>query len=146
MATYSLHSPRALLPDGWRSDVRITIEDGVIQEVEWPVAPVAGDQRLTDRALLPAPSNLHSHGFQRAMAGRNQHRGANEDSFWSWRELMYRFLGVLSPDMVHAITAMAQMEMAEAGYAAVGEFHYLHHAEGAFDLLLDLLLFLSYIR
>jgi len=78
--------------------------------------------------LLPAVANLHSHAFQRAMAGMTETRGPDPtDSFWSWRRLMYRFLQNLSPDDVESIAAFAQMEMLESGYASVGEFHYLHH-------------------
>jgi formimidoylglutamate deiminase len=74
--------------------------------------------------------NLHSHAFQRAMAGMTEARGAGQDSFWTWRTLMYRFLDRLTPDDVQAIAAMVMLEMAEAGYAAVAEFHYLHHGVG----------------
>jgi len=71
---------------------------------------------------------VHSHAFQRAMAGLTEFRGDHpEDSFWTWRQLMYRFLEALTPEDVRAISALVQMEMLEAGYAAVGEFHYLHH-------------------
>jgi formimidoylglutamate deiminase len=81
--------------------------------------------------LLPAPVNLHSHAFQRAMAGLTERRGEHpSDSFWTWRKLMYRFLDHLTPEHVEAITAFVQMEMLEAGYAAVAEFHYLHHQPG----------------
>ena len=74
--------------------------------------------------------NLHSHAFQRAMAGMTERRGPGDDSFWTWRELMYRFLDVLSPEDVEAIAALAYVEMLEAGFAAVAEFHYLHHQPG----------------
>jgi formimidoylglutamate deiminase len=74
--------------------------------------------------------NLHSHAFQRAMAGMTEYRSAGQDSFWTWRTLMYRFLDRLSPEDVQAIAAMVMLETAEAGYAAVAEFHYLHHAPG----------------
>jgi formimidoylglutamate deiminase len=74
--------------------------------------------------------NLHSHAFQRAMAGMTEYRSAGQDSFWTWRTLMYRFLDRLGPEDVQAIAAMVMLEMAEAGYAAVAEFHYLHHAPG----------------
>jgi formimidoylglutamate deiminase len=81
--------------------------------------------------LLPALTNLHSHAFQRAMAGMTEARGPDpEDSFWTWRRLMYRFLDRLDPDQVEAIAALVYVEMLEAGYASVGEFHYLHHAPG----------------
>ena len=86
---------------------------------------------VTVDVLLPAPANLHSHAFQRAIAGRTERRGPDgRDSFWSWRETMYRFLERLDPDDVEAIAAFAQMEMLEAGFAAVAEFHYLHHGPG----------------
>jgi formiminoglutamate deiminase len=81
-------------------------------------------------ALLPALSNLHSHAFQRAMAGMTEHRIAGRDSFWTWRDLMYRFLDRLTPEQMEAIAALVFMEMQEAGYAAVGEFHYVHHQPG----------------
>jgi formimidoylglutamate deiminase len=100
---------------------------GVIASVE------AGSQADGTRTgmLLPAPVNLHSHAFQRAMAGLTERRGDDpSDSFWTWRKLMYRFLDHLTPEHVEAITGFVQMEMLEAGYAAVAEFHYLHHQPG----------------
>jgi formimidoylglutamate deiminase len=128
----SLYATRALLPGGWARDVRVTLgADGLIAAVKANTQPQSGDERLTARFLLPAPSNLHSHAFQRAMAGMAEARGPDaKDSFWTWRKLMYRFLETLSPDDVQAIAALVQIEMAEAGYAAVGEFHYLHNQPG----------------
>jgi formimidoylglutamate deiminase len=123
----TLLAPVALLPEGWARDVRVTLGAGRILAVEPGAAPSPGDIRLTGRALLPALSNLHSHAFQRAMAGMTERRGPGEDSFWTWRRLMYRFLEFLAPDDVEAIAALVCMEMLEAGYAAVAEFHYLHH-------------------
>lgn len=121
-----LHAKTALLPNGWARDVRVEIADGRIVAVT-PNAAFAG-QSLD--CLLPSPANLHSHTFQRAMAGMTESRGPGADSFWTWRSLMYRFLDRLTPEDVQAIAAMAMMEMAEAGFAAVAEFHYLHHAVG----------------
>ena len=121
-----IHAERALLPEDWADDVAVTIEDGRITAVERDAAP-AGERV---EILLPAPANLHSHAFQRAMAGLTERRGPEADSFWTWRRLMYRFLDRLDPDQVQAIAAQAQIEMLEAGYAAVGEFHYLHHGPG----------------
>ncbi|MQX35128.1 formimidoylglutamate deiminase [Roseospira navarrensis] len=127
----TLSAPLARLPGGWATDVRVTLgADGRIETVETGAPPRSGDTPLTGQALLPAPSNLHSHAFQRAMAGRAERRGPGADSFWTWREQMYRFLAVLDPDAVEAIAALAQMEMLEAGYGAVAEFHYLHHQPG----------------
>ncbi len=119
-----LHARSALLPDGWARDVRIGVKDGRIAEVTVGVpGPGPG-------VILPAPVNLHSHMFQRAMAGLTEARTAGQDSFWTWRALMYRFLDRLTPEDVQAIAAQAMVEMAEAGFAAVAEFHYLHHPPG----------------
>ena len=121
-----LHARTALLPGGWATDVQVQIADGRISAITFGKKPAG---QIMD-CLLPAPANLHSHTFQRAMAGMTEQRGAGSDSFWTWRSLMYRFLDRLTPDDVQAIAAMAMMEMAEAGYGAVAEFHYLHHAPG----------------
>ncbi|MFN3993669.1 MAG: formimidoylglutamate deiminase [Tabrizicola flagellatus] len=123
-----LHAASALLPDGWARDVRIRVEGGRIAEV---TAGVPGNGTGQGHGLiLPAPVNLHSHTFQRAMAGLTERRTAGQDSFWTWRALMYRFLERLSPEDVQAIAAQAMVEMAEAGFSAVCEFHYLHHPVG----------------
>jgi formimidoylglutamate deiminase len=121
-----LHAKTALLPGGWASDVRLTLAGGRIVAVQAGTSP---EGQVVD-CLLPAPVNLHSHAFQRAMAGMTERRGAGQDSFWTWRTLMYAFLDRLTPEDVQAIAAMVMLEMAEAGYAAVAEFHYLHHAPG----------------
>ena len=78
--------------------------------------------------MAPAAANLHSHAFQRAMAGLAEIRGRKIDTFWTWRETMYRFALQMSPDDVEAVAAQLYVEMLEAGFAAVAEFHYLHHA------------------
>ncbi|WP_050527720.1 formimidoylglutamate deiminase [Pseudorhodobacter aquimaris] len=122
-----IYAEQALLPDGWAQDVAVTHSGGRITAVEAGASP----QGTRVGTLLPAPTNLHSHAFQRAMAGLTERRGPDpRDSFWTWRQLMYRFLDRLTPEDVEAISAFVQMEMAEAGYAAVAEFHYLHHAPG----------------
>ncbi|WP_323005538.1 formimidoylglutamate deiminase [Pseudorhodobacter sp.] len=122
-----LWAEQALLADGWAKNVAITLQGDKIANIAVGAAPQG--QRVG--VLLPAPSNLHSHAFQRAMAGLTERRGPNpRDSFWTWRQLMYRFLDRLTPEDVQAIAAFVQMEMAEAGYAAVAEFHYLHHGPG----------------
>ncbi len=128
--TTTLHAGTALLPSGWADDVLIRIgADGRIKEVRANTPPPADTE--TRAIILPALTNLHSHGFQRAMAGLTERRGAGPaDSFWTWRETMYRFLDRMTPEHVGAITAFAQMEMLEAGYAASAEFHYLHHQPG----------------
>lgn len=118
-----IHAETALLPDGWARDVAVEVVEGRIARVTAGAAPAG--MRLG--CLLPAPVNLHSHAFQRAMAGMTERRSAGQDSFWTWRALMYRFLERLTPQDVQAIAAQVMVEMAEAGYAAVAEFHYLHH-------------------
>jgi len=120
-----LHFTTALLQDGWANDVRLTLEDGRIAGVERGVVPLAGDERCG--VGLPGIANLHSHAFQRGMAGLTERRGAQGDSFWTWRTLMYRFVAHLTPDDLEAIAAQAYVEMLEAGFTRVGEFHYLHH-------------------
>jgi formimidoylglutamate deiminase len=115
----------ALLPGGWAADVRIEVADGVITQVT--SAAGHGDAEHVPGIAIPGMPNLHCHAFQKGMAGLAERRGPAHDSFWTWREVMYRFLRVLTPDDVEAIAAYAYMEMLEAGFTAVGEFHYLHH-------------------
>ena len=115
----------ALLPSGWASGVRISVADGTILSVT-EGAMREGAECIAGIAI-PGLPNLHCHAFQRGMAGLAERRGSGADSFWSWREVMYRFLDRLSPDDVQAITAFAYMQMLEAGFTTVGEFHYLHH-------------------
>ncbi|MFW5641740.1 MAG: amidohydrolase family protein, partial [Roseicyclus sp.] len=123
----TLHARAALTPAGWAEEVRISIAEGRIAAMtEGP----ADGLRSVD-LLLPAPVNLHSHAFQRAMSGLTETRGPDPgDTFWTWRRLMYRFLDRLTPEDVEAIAALVYMEMLEAGYAGVAEFHYLHHDAG----------------
>lgn len=116
---------QALLAAGWAKNVLVEIGgDGRIAAVK---ADVPEDGYRVG-ALLPAPVNLHSHAFQRAMAGMTERRGPHgRDTFWTWRQLMFRFLEALDPDDIEAIAAFVQLEMLEAGYAGVAEFHYVHH-------------------
>jgi formiminoglutamate deiminase len=115
----------ALLAGGWAERVRITIAGTRIASLATGVAPGPDDHRHT--VALPGLANLHSHAFQRAMAGLTEVRGPAGDSFWTWREIMYRFLAALTPADVEAIAALAYAEMLEAGFTRVGEFHYLHN-------------------
>lgn len=115
----------ALLSHGWARNVGLDVEGGTIAAVH-PEAGAEGRERIAGIAL-PGLPNLHSHTFQRGMAGLAETRGPEGDSFWTWRQVMYRFLGSLNPDDVEAIAAFAMMEMLEGGFTALAEFHYLHH-------------------
>jgi formiminoglutamate deiminase len=116
----------ALLPTGWADAVRFIVADGLIGNVEVGVAPEPDDER--HGVAVPGLPNVHSHTFQRAMAGLTERRaGPAGDDFWTWRELMYRFVDRLDPDDVEAIAALAFAEMLETGFTRLGEFHYLHH-------------------
>ena len=123
MATF--YCQRALLTDGWARNVRITIDMDRFGSIERGVSPEPADLRCG--IALPGLPNLHSHAFQRGMAGLAERRGRTADSFWTWREVMYRFLDRLTPDDLQAIAALAYCEMMESGFTRVGEFHYLHH-------------------
>ncbi len=115
----------AMVGEAWEKDVRLTCQAGRIVAIEPSAQAVDGDTRVD--VLLPALANLHSHSFQRAMAGMIEIRAQGRESFWTWRDLMYRFLERLTPAQIEAIAALAFVEMLEAGYASVGEFHYVHH-------------------
>tara|TARA_R110002111_G_scaffold233683_2_gene294703 strand:+ start:555 stop:1928 length:1374 start_codon:yes stop_codon:yes gene_type:complete len=123
-----IFSNRAWLPSGWQENVRVTLDQGVVAGIEDNATAGTADIRVD--TLLPALANVHSHSFQRAMAGMTEFRAEGRDSFWTWRTLMYRFLDHLTPEHMEAIAALVFMEMQEAGYASVGEFHYVHHQQG----------------
>ncbi len=114
----------ALLPGGWAEHVAISIADGRISALETGATPSAESHAIA----LPGMPNLHSHTFQRAIAGLTETRGAATDSFWTWRELMYRFALRMTPEDVEAVATQAFVEMLEGGFCSVAEFHYLHHA------------------
>lgn len=108
----------------WQRSVRLAWDDqGMLTEVtpEWSgVAPLCGP-------VIPGMPNLHSHAFQSAMAGLTEYRANPDDSFWSWRDLMYRFAARINPDMMAAIARYLYIDMLKAGYTSVCEFHYIHH-------------------
>ena len=105
--------------------MRLTLDGGRITAVEPDAVAGPGDERHA--VLIPAMPNLHSHAFQRAMAGLAERRHTGNDTFWSWRELMYRLALSMTPAQVQAVASQAYIEMLEAGFSRVGEFHYLHH-------------------
>lgn len=120
-----LHFASALLPSGWADDVLVTIGGGNITGVATGVAPQSGDER--HGLAVPGVASLHSHAFQRGMAGLAETRGDTADTFWTWRETMYRFALTMTPDDVESVAALLYVEMLERGFTRVGEFHYLHH-------------------
>ena len=124
----TIHARKVLTESGWLSDAVVHVDErGCIEAV-------AQDGFDTARAvglLLPGMANLHTHSFQRAMAGLAEQRApGGSDDFWSWRSAMYRFLELLTPEDIEAIAAQVQLEMAEAGFTACAEFHYVHHQPG----------------
>ena len=127
MEKYFAHD--ALLPEGWAKDVVLSVENGDIVSVE---SGANGGQPLPG-PVLPGMANLHSHAFQRAMAGLTERRGAAEDDFWSWRELMYRFVERITPEQAQVVAHLLYIEMLRQGYTAVAEFHYVHHPTGMLE-------------
>lgn len=123
-----IFAKRAWIDGAFAHDARFALKAGRILEIKTGAKPEDNDTRVD--TLLPALGNLHSHAFQRAMAGMTEHRVAGRESFWTWRETMYRFLEHLTPDDIESIAAQVFVEMLEAGYASVGEFHYVHHQKG----------------
>jgi formimidoylglutamate deiminase len=121
----AIFAEQALLPNGWQTNVRLTVKAGHITAIDLGASVEPGDERHA--ILLPGMPNLHSHAFQRGMAGLAEIRGPSADSFWSWREVMYRFALTMTPEQVEAVAAQLYVEMLEAGFNRVGEFHYLHH-------------------
>ena len=123
----ALFAPHALLPSGWARDVLLRWDaTGALVEVSAGAACPPGTPRAAG-PLVPALPNLHSHAFQRGFAGLTEFRGQAQDSFWSWRELMYRFAGRLTPESLEQIATGLYVEMLEAGYTQVCEFQYVHH-------------------
>lgn len=132
MTAGRMHADDALLPNGWARQVLIEWDDsGTLTRVDANVQlanePAAASIAIARGPLIPGMPNLHSHAFQRAFAGLTEHRSAAQDSFWSWRTLMYRFASRLDPQQMDAIATWLYAEMIEAGYTSVCEFQYLHH-------------------
>lgn len=122
-----LFARAALLPTGWAHDVLVDVgADGSIQAVDAAFAAPEDAERVQG-PLVPGMSNVHSHAFQRALAGLTERGGPSADNFWTWRTEMYRFLERVGPDEQQAVAAQLYLELLKNGYTSVGEFHYLHH-------------------
>ena len=128
MSTTRLFADHALLPTGWARDVLLQWDTSGQLLAVAPGSAVADAPRAPG-PVIPGMPNLHSHAFQRAFAGLTEYRAEVEDSFWSWRNLMYRFAAQITPEALQAIATWLYVEMLEAGYTSVCEFHYVHHAQ-----------------
>ena len=124
----TLFCERVLLPEGWTSDVMIGIDDGGMIVSIQPGRTRDADSMLAAGPVVPALQNLHSHAFQRAMAGLAEQAGSTDDSFWTWRETMYRLVERMSPDDVEVVATKLYSELLKGGFGHVVEFHYFHHA------------------
>ncbi len=124
-----LFAAHALLPEGWASDVRLETDAGGRITSVRTGAP-RDDAQEARGYVVPGMPNVHSHAFQRAMAGLTETRSQAADSFWTWRQVMYRFAARITPEQTGAIAAHLYVEMLKAGYTSVCEFHYLHHDAG----------------
>jgi formimidoylglutamate deiminase len=126
--TRTLHFSSALLGNQWADNVQLCVDaNGIIEKVKVDIAPSKKDICYEGTAI-PGMPNVHSHAFQRAMAGLAESWSPDGDSFWGWRNVMYRFLENINPDDAFNIARQLYSEMLTAGYTSVGEFHYLHHA------------------
>ncbi len=122
----SIYCERILLPQGWAENRVIRVGDeGFINEIVTGRSDDAENRACGP--VVPGMPNVHSHAFQRAMAGLTEVSGTSEDTFWTWRQWMYRFLKILGLEEVEIIAAQLYMEMLKSGFTSVGEFHYLHH-------------------
>ena len=121
---HSYFFQHALLPDGWADNVRVTVNNDCIQSVETN-AKVKNDDNKAG-VVIPALPNIHSHVFQRAMAGCSEYRSRENDDFWSWRELMYQLANDMDVADFYDIATSTFQAMKDRGYSSVCEFHYVH--------------------
>jgi formiminoglutamate deiminase len=111
------------LPEGCLAGVSFDVEDQRFARVRVGVEPQAGQQILAG-VTFPGFANGHSHAFHRVLRGRTHAEGG---SFWTWRRQMYSLAARLDPESYLALARAVFVEMGQAGYTVVGEFHYLHH-------------------
>ncbi len=121
----TVFAKKALLPGGWSDNVRIEVTDGQISELQTDVSANSSD--VLCGYVIPGLCNVHSHAFQRALAGHTEQRSpAGQDNFWTWRDRMYELAGRIDAHTLTAIARQAYCEMLASGYTSVAEFHYLH--------------------
>jgi formimidoylglutamate deiminase len=123
--TTKIWAEQALLADGWAESIEITVDAG--GNIESVTSASADTDAERAGVLIPAIPNVHSHAHQRAMAGLGERAGNREDSFWTWRKVMYHYLERIQPEHLFHIAAQLYLEMLKAGYSCVAEFQYLHH-------------------
>jgi formimidoylglutamate deiminase len=145
MSAAKLFAEHALLPSGWARDVLLQW-DATGRLLSVAPGSAAGDAPRAAGPVIPGMPNLHSHAFQRAFAGLTEYRGESQDSFWSWRKLMYRFAARITPESLEAIATWLYVEMLEAGYTSVCEFHYVHHDQDGTPYADDATLSLALLR
>ncbi len=119
-----LFAENILLADGWQQNITLHIEQGVIVNI---TEGQDNDAYIADGAVIPGMINCHSHAFQRGFAGFSEQGSESQDSFWTWRKIMYQFLDNISSSQAEIIAQQLYIEMLKAGYTRVAEFHYLHH-------------------
>ncbi|KQO23239.1 formimidoylglutamate deiminase [Acidovorax sp. Leaf78] len=142
----SLFAADALLPTGWARNVLLQWDGaGRFTHIAADAAAPAGTP-VAAGPVIPGMPNLHSHAFQRAFAGLTEYRGESQDSFWSWRNLMYRFAARITPESLEAIATWLYVEMLEAGYTSVCEFHYVHHNQDGSPYATDAEMSLALLR
>jgi len=125
--TRGFHFTDVLTAQGWRQNVSATLDDnGFFTSLKIDDNP--HNLPSIDGYAIPGGTNLHCHAFQRAMAGLGEVRGTSADSFWSWREVMYKFVAIIDPDDLRAIATRLYVDFLKGGFTSVGEFHYLHHS------------------
>ena len=153
LAPRTLFAADALLPAGWARNVLLSWDEkGRLTEVLTDVDLQSGEAGEAEDAIraagpvIPGMPNLHSHAFQRAFGGLTEFRGQAQDSFWSWRNLMYGFANRMTPEALEAIATWLYLEMLEAGYTSVCEFHYVHHDLGGKPYADDATLSLALLR
>jgi len=119
-----LYAEKILLGTQWVEQKTLTIENGLITNI---VDGKADDAEIAQGAVIPGMVNCHSHAFQRAFAGFSEQGSEGQDSFWTWRAIMYKFLDQLTDENAQVIATQLYIEMLKMGYTRVAEFHYLHH-------------------
>ncbi|RZJ56854.1 MAG: formimidoylglutamate deiminase, partial [Acidovorax sp.] len=145
-ALHSLFAADALLTTGWARNVLLQWDGaGRFTHIAANATAPAGTP-VAAGPVIPGMPNLHSHAFQRAFAGLTEYRGESQDSFWSWRNLMYRFAARITPESLEAIATWLYVEMLEAGYTSVCEFHYVHHNQDGTPYATDAEMSLALLR